>query len=166
MRKKVLLTTFMLCLCTIFSTMRVEAAITPQSTVTQEESQTTVVTAMCTQLEDCEIDEIVILYYIVTGDEETVESISRKLAITEELLLYLNCDYKNPEDPFAKYAYVEIPKLYWKDVEGEVFYYVNPGDNLWNISKYLYKDISEMLELNPEIEDPNLIYVGDLIKIK
>ncbi len=42
-------------------------------------------------------------------------------------------------------------------------YRVQPNDCLWNISTALHIPLNQLLDLNPNIKNPNLIYIGDTI---
>lgn len=54
-----------------------------------------------------------------------------------------------------------------KDDENKSDYYiVQSGDSLWSISQKFDTTINNLLKLNPQITNPNLIYVGQKIKIK
>lgn len=44
-------------------------------------------------------------------------------------------------------------------------YTVKSGDTLWKISKRFQVGLSELIETNPQIENPDLIYPGEKIKI-
>ena len=54
-----------------------------------------------------------------------------------------------------------------KDEEIQSDYYiVQSGDSLWSISQKFDTTINNLLKLNPQIINPNFIYVGQKIKIK
>ncbi|WP_235576151.1 SafA/ExsA family spore coat assembly protein [Rossellomorea vietnamensis] len=44
-------------------------------------------------------------------------------------------------------------------------YIVKKGDTLWTISRTFQIGLSEMISANPQVEDPNIIYPGQNIKI-
>lgn len=46
-----------------------------------------------------------------------------------------------------------------------VNYTIQPGDTLWGISKKYRTTVKKLKELNPQIEDVNLIYAGDVINV-
>ena len=46
------------------------------------------------------------------------------------------------------------------------YYIVQAGDSLWSISQKYDTTIDHLMELNPQIINPNLIFVGETIKIK
>lgn len=47
----------------------------------------------------------------------------------------------------------------------EIIYIVKTGDTLWGIAKFFGTTIESIMKFNPEIEDPNLIYVGQRLLI-
>lgn len=157
----------MLTVVSMCGAMRVEAAeITPDKFVKEDDPQERPVVIQMVHTEMLDGEELAIPYYVVMRDDETIESIARRLQVTEEYLLSVNPDYKLEEDAtFAKYAYVEIPEIYWGEIKN-VWYVITSGDCLGTISDYFHTDIEELLEMNPEIKNPNLIYVGDGIKVK
>jgi len=154
------------CMC---GTMRVEAAeiMFDDFLIVEEDPQqqpAVVIQKVHTQMLDGK--ELAIPYYVVTQDDETIESIARRLQVTEEYLLSVNPDCKLEEDAtFAKFAYVEIPEIYWGEIKN-VYYVIASGDCLTTISEYFHTDMEELLEMNSDIENPNLIYAGNLIKVK
>jgi nucleoid-associated protein YgaU len=113
------------------------------------------------------IKKIVEPYYITT-EGETIETIAENLKLSTAELLEENSDYKTPEEPFGNLAYVAIPNdISWNEVEEETYYLVSSGDNLWNISRYFDTNISTLQELNPDqLENPNLIFAGELIRVR
>ncbi len=156
------------CMC---GAMRVEAAeITPDKFVREDDPQRqpiAVIQTIHTQMyEAYDGEEIVTAYYVVTQDNETIESIARRLQVTEEYLLTVNPDCKlDVDESFPKFAYVEIPEMYWGEMKN-VYYIVSSGDCLNTISNYFHTDMEELMEMNPDIKNANLIYVGDAIRVK
>lgn len=165
------LATMVMAMVTVVSmcgAMRVEAAeITPDKFVKEDDPQqqpVVAIQAIHTQMLDGE--EITTAYYVVTRDDETIMSIAYKLKVTEEYLLSVNPDYKwEVDEPLAKYAYIELPEIYWHDVEC-VYYLVGKGDTLSKISEYFQTDVKDIQELNSNIKDPDLIYAWDVIQIR
>ena len=47
----------------------------------------------------------------------------------------------------------------------EKWYVAAPGDCLWNIARANGMSLNALLALNPQIKNPNLLYVGDRIRI-
>ncbi|MBM7542450.1 SafA/ExsA family spore coat assembly protein [Amphibacillus cookii] len=50
-------------------------------------------------------------------------------------------------------------------VLAESTYYVQPGDTLWKIAVRYQIGVTEIIEANPQLDDPDLIYPNDEIKI-
>ena len=59
--------------------------------------------------------------------------------------------------------YIEYENI---DEEGETFITVAKGDTLGKIAKQYKTKVSVLMDLNPQIEDKNKIYVGQKIRIK
>ena len=51
-------------------------------------------------------------------------------------------------------------------VGGAVYHTVTKGQTLWGISKAYGVSLSSVIALNPQIKNPNLIYVGQKVRIK
>lgn len=117
-------------------------------------------------IKQVEIENILVPCYIV-GKGETIKSISKSLNVTEEYLLSKNSDFPlsiEEEIPFG--IYLELPDIYWKDVQKKVYCQVSRGDCLSKISSIFHISIEEICQLNPQMDDPNLIYTGSMIKIR
>ena len=48
---------------------------------------------------------------------------------------------------------------------GELYYKIVPGDNLHDIAAKYGTTVYKLLILNPQIENPNLIYAGDTLRL-
>ena len=48
---------------------------------------------------------------------------------------------------------------------GALYYKIAPGDNLHDIAAKYGTTVYKLLVLNPQIENPNLIYAGDTIRL-
>lgn len=53
-----------------------------------------------------------------------------------------------------------------KPIEKPKFYTVKKGDTLSRIAMRFNTTVDELMKLNPQIKDPNLIYVGQRIRVK
>ena len=51
------------------------------------------------------------------------------------------------------------------DQAGTRTYTVKKGDTLWKISKQFNLTLSQIIKLNPQIKNPNLIYVGQTVYV-
>lgn len=155
------------CVC---NTMRVEAASTSEVLAppeTSSEPSDILVQYIHTEKSDLyESGEVVTAYYVVTEEGVTMESIADRLRITEEYLLSENdgCRF-DIEGELPIDAFVALPEIYWGDVEN-VYYFVQRGDNLAKISEYFHTSIADIQKLNPQITDPNLIYLEDTIRVR
>jgi uncharacterized YkwD family protein/spore coat assembly protein SafA len=58
------------------------------------------------------------------------------------------------------------PLLKAEAVDGKIdVYYVNRGDSLWKISRKYMIELDALIDANPELLDPDLIYPGDQIAV-
>jgi uncharacterized protein (TIGR02594 family) len=60
-------------------------------------------------------------------------------------------------------APLDLPSM--PEVPGEEVYTVKPGDTLWGIARKQGVSLDELIDLNPDIEDPDIILPGQRIKI-
>lgn len=49
---------------------------------------------------------------------------------------------------------------------GEVWHRVKKGESLWKIARDYGVDLTAVIDLNPQIKNPNLIYVGQEVRVK
>ena len=49
---------------------------------------------------------------------------------------------------------------------GELWHTVKRGESLWTIARNYGVELSEVIALNPQIKNPNLIYVGQEVRVK
>ena len=47
-----------------------------------------------------------------------------------------------------------------------VYHRVVKGDTLWGLAKKYGVDLKELVALNPQIKNPNLIYVGQEVRVR
>ena len=47
----------------------------------------------------------------------------------------------------------------------EIVYIVKPGDTLWGIAQFYGTTVEYLMRVNPEIDNPDLIYVGQRLHI-
>ena len=95
-------------------------------------------------------------YIVVRGDNLT--KIARKFGVTVSDLVRWN-NIKNPNLIYPG------QKLLIRAPEG-VYYTVVRGDNLTKIARMYDTTVSAILALNPYIKNPNLILVGQVIRVK
>lgn len=65
-----------------------------------------------------------------------------------------------------KYIFAIVRPAYTEDPTEVIKYVVVKGDNLTKIAKAHNTTVSELLKLNPEIKNPSLIRIGQVIRIK
>lgn len=162
MTSVVLVMVMAVCLC---STMRVEAA-TPLGASSEIAEKVIISTIHTEDTDEYESDEVVMAYYVVATENTTIETIAERLKITEDYLLSENDGRMfELEGELPMYAYIALPEIYWGDVEN-VYYFVQYGDNLSEISEYFHMSVEDIQKMNPQITDPNLIYAEDVIQVR
>lgn len=101
-----------------------------------------------------------IIYTVKRGDN--LWNISRNYGTTVQEIAQLN-NISNPNLIFIGQR-LKIPKN--SNISSESIYYtVRRGDSLWRISRMYGVSVSYLANLN-NIRNPNLIYVGQILKIK
>lgn len=136
--------------------MRTEAAIMP------EESAQIALTYGC---ETYRGEEHVRLHYLVTREGETMDSISLRFGLGEDYLHSVNPEYEKGENIALKSSIALPEQIYWPDVAKGVYYYISAGDTLTEIAQYFDATVKELMELNPQINNPDYIYKGDIIRV-
>ena len=108
------------------------------------------------------------IYIIARGD--TLRSLAIRFGTTVDALLAANPDITNPnviyEGQHLK-VYVTTPPPTQPPPpppSGQI-YYAQPGDTLRKIAARFSTTVDALLRLNPQITNPNLIYVGQAITI-
>lgn len=111
-------------------------------------------------------------YTIKSGD--TLWAISTRLGVVYEELLEANPLITNPELVYAGQV-INIPSS--KDTatitsqhqdsntQSTTTYTIRSGDTLWAISTRLGVVYKELLEVNPLITNPDLVYAGQVINV-
>lgn len=168
MKKKMTSVVLAMVVAVCMFSMRVEASSPLGSTSSSEVVEPVVISTIHTEESDeYELGEVVMAYYVVVKGNTTIESIADRLQITKEYLLSENDGRMFELDgELPIYAYIALPEIYWEDVEQHVYYFVQQGDNLWEISEYFHTSIADIQKLNPQITDSNLIYAESFIRIK
>jgi len=109
------------------------------------------------------------IYIIARGD--TLKGLAVRFATTVDALLAANRDITNPNVIYegqrliVYVAPVTPPPSTPPPAPSGPIYYVRQGDTLRNIASRLSTTVDELLRLNPQITNPNLIYVGQAITI-
>lgn len=98
-------------------------------------------------------------YKVVEGDNLT--SIASKYGTTVDTLLRLNPQITNP-DLINVGQIIQLPT---SSSTTTGTYKVVAGDNLTSIAASFSTTVNNLLSLNPQISNPNLIHVGDTIKV-
>ncbi|HET7627231.1 MAG TPA: LysM peptidoglycan-binding domain-containing protein [Bacillales bacterium] len=95
-------------------------------------------------------------YTVQAGD--TMWKISQRFHVSYGALVKANPQIENPSLIYVGQT-VHIPAANDGD------YYVQRGDTMWKISQKFGVSYSSLLKANPQIENPSLIYVGQVVHI-
>lgn len=107
------------------------------------------------------------IYIVARGD--TLKRLATRFDTTVDALLKANPEIKDPnliyEGQHLKvYVGTTPPPPPPPPPSGQV-YYVKKGDTLRSIASRLSTTVEDLLKVNPQIKNPNLIYVGQAITI-
>jgi len=47
-----------------------------------------------------------------------------------------------------------------------MYHTVKPGETLWKIAHHHHTSVHHLVHMNPSIKNPNLIYIGQRLKIQ
>lgn len=98
------------------------------------------------------------VYYVKKGD--TLSGIANKYGMSLAKLVSYNPQIKNIN-------LINIgDKIYLSSNVTEEYYTVKKGDTLGAIARQFNISLNKLLGLNPDIKNPNLIHIGDKIRIK
>ena len=98
------------------------------------------------------------VYYVKSGD--TMTSIAKANGMSLAKLVSYNPQIKNINS--IKVGQV----IYLSSGTNEQYYSVQKGDTLSTIARKFNISLNKLLGLNPDIKNPNLIHVGDKIRVK
>ena len=107
------------------------------------------------------------VYIVAKGD--TLKGLATRFDTTLENLLAGNPEITNAnviyEGQWVKVYVSQTPPPPPPPLPTGQVYYVKRGDTLRNIASRLSTTVDELLKINPQITNPNLIYVGQAITI-
>ncbi|WP_044895387.1 LysM peptidoglycan-binding domain-containing protein [Bacillus alveayuensis] len=113
-----------------------------------------------------QVDEKEDTYIVKAGD--TLSKIAKQFNTTVDVLLKMNPEISNPN--FIKVGQTirlsePVPAPVTKQSGTNGYYIVKERDTLSGIAKMFHTTVNSLLALNPEITNPNLIRVGQAIKV-
>ncbi|HET7578206.1 MAG TPA: LysM peptidoglycan-binding domain-containing protein [Bacillales bacterium] len=98
-------------------------------------------------------------YTVQSGD--TMWEISQKFHVNVGTLLRANPQIDNPNVIYVG-QHVQIPG---KSSGGGSTYVVKSGDSMWGISQKFNVNYSALMNANPQIKNPSVIYAGETVNI-
>lgn len=107
------------------------------------------------------------IYIVARGD--TLKSLASRFGTTVEALLAANPNITNPNviyegQRLTVYVAATPPPTSPPPASGQI-YYVKKGDTLRKIAARFGTTVEAILQLNPKITNPNVIYVGQAITL-
>lgn len=107
------------------------------------------------------------IYIVARGD--TLRGLATRFATTVDALLAANKNITNPNVIYEGQRLIvyvaPVPPPTTPPPSSGVVYYVRRGDTLRNIASRLSITVEAILQINPQITNPNLIYVGQAITL-
>lgn len=97
-------------------------------------------------------------YYVQKGD--TLRKIAAKFGTTVDVLIKLNPQISNPNVIYVGQA-IKVP-----GESDPATYTVQKGDTLRIIANKFGTTVDKLLSLNPNIKNPNVIYVGQVLNVR
>ena len=61
--------------------------------------------------------------------------------------------------------YVRYTFAFWEGYEGRVWHTVQRGETMWGIARDNGLSLTQLIALNPQIKNPNLILVGEKVRL-
>ncbi|WLR49792.1 LysM peptidoglycan-binding domain-containing protein [Bacillus tianshenii] len=103
------------------------------------------------------------IYTVQSGD--TLYSIAKRLGSSVKQIEQQNSLYPPFTDPSLIFPGQVLVVSNQQQSTDQVFYIVNAGDHLYSISTRFSSTVEQMLQLNPEISDPNVIYINQMLRV-
>lgn len=108
------------------------------------------------------------IYIIARGD--TLKKLAARFSTTTDALLKANPEITNPNliyegQRLTVYAAPTTPPPVTPPPASTQTYYVKKGDTLRKIAEAFGTTVDNLLKLNPAIKNPNIIYVGQALKV-
>lgn len=107
-----------------------------------------------------------VIYTVRPGD--TLFLIARRFEMRLDRLVAANPQITDPDVIYPGQK-ICIPRRHIPplppEVPGCIFYMVRPGDTLFMIARRFGVDLQDLINANPQIDDPDVIYPGQVICI-
>lgn len=103
--------------------------------------------------------------YVIVQPGDTLTSLSKQNNVSYQRLLAVNPQIQNP-NLILPGQVVILPKPYQRTPLPEVQRVVRPGDTMYNISREFGVPLQQVIRLNPQVNNPDLIYPGMILTVK
>lgn len=103
--------------------------------------------------------------YLIVQPGDTLLELSRKYNVPYHRLLAANPQITNPSLIYPGQVVI-LPTAPQRTPAPEVQRVVRPGDTMFNIAREFGIPLNQLIALNPQVNDPNLIYPGMILTIQ
>ncbi len=103
--------------------------------------------------------------YVVVQPNDTLAGLSKQNRVPLERLLAVNPQIQDPNRIFPGQIVI-LPLPHQRNPVSEVQRAVRPGDTMWNIAREFGVPLQQVIRLNPQVNNPDLIYPGMILTIK
>lgn len=103
------------------------------------------------------------IYTVRPGD--TLYSIGQRLGSDVQRIEQLNALYPPFTDPGLIFPGQDFIVPYLYNPANQVFYFIKPGDTLYEIATRFGSNIQQILRLNPQISNPDVIYSNTPVEL-
>lgn len=102
----------------------------------------------------------------IVKNGESLYSISQKYDVPLEELIKMNPQLKDPNEIDAGMK-IKVPSSSHPQTGHEIVHkhVVKEGDTLWKLSKAWGVPLQEMIEANPQLKNPNVLVIGQVVNI-
>lgn len=102
----------------------------------------------------------------IVKNGESLYSISKKYDVPLEELIKMNLQLKDPNEIDVGMK-IKVPSSSHPQTGHEIVHkhVVKEGDTLWKLSKAWGVPLQEMIEANPQLKNPNVLVIGQVVNI-
>lgn len=103
--------------------------------------------------------------YVIVQPGDTLVNLSKQNNVPYQRLLAANPQIQNPNQIYPGQVVI-LPVPHQRTPAPEVQRVVRPGDTMWNISREFGVPLQQVIRLNPQVNNPDLIYPGMILTVK
>ena len=103
--------------------------------------------------------------YLIVQPGDTLLELSRKHNVPYHRLIAVNPQIRNPNQIYPGQVVI-LPTAPKRNPVPDVQRVVRPGDTMFNIAREFGVPLNQLIALNPQVNDPNLIYPGMILTVR